>query len=173
MFFGFGAGKQVRAVALELQAGELRPLAPDLAAGLGQFEHRARWLAGDRCLAEVACTEAPRGRFAAFENRDFQTALGGGVGVGQAENTGAYDQYVVVLCQRVCPELEAAIASKLAPTGNAFQALWELACSPAMRALSANEDLTWQPLSRTCRHSACATRSGFRRDSSTPRRSRS
>jgi hypothetical protein len=33
LFFGFGAGEQVRAVALELQAGELRPVAPDLAAG--------------------------------------------------------------------------------------------------------------------------------------------
>ena len=116
VFFGFGAGEQVRAVALELQAGELRPLAPDLAAGLGQFEHRARWLAGDECLAEVAHRGA-QGRFAAFENGDFQTASGGGVGVGQAEDAGADDQHVVVLCHGVCPEFETAIAGKLAPTG--------------------------------------------------------
>jgi hypothetical protein len=66
VFFGLGAGEQVRAVALELQAGELRPVAPDAAAGAGQFEHRTRRLAGDQRLAEVAHRSADR-RGAALE----------------------------------------------------------------------------------------------------------
>ncbi|CAI8945155.1 hypothetical protein EMIT0P12_50422 [Pseudomonas sp. IT-P12] len=96
MLLCLGAGEQVGAVTLEVQAGELRPLSPDVATGLGQFEHRARRLAGDQGLAEVAHRSAQR-RFAAFENADLQAAPGGGVGVGQAEDAGADDQHVVVL----------------------------------------------------------------------------
>jgi hypothetical protein len=97
MFFGFGAGEQVRTVALDLQPGELRPVTPYLAAGLGQFKHWARRLAGDQGLAEVAHRGAQR-RGGAFENGDLEAAFGGGVGVGQAENAGADDEQVFVLC---------------------------------------------------------------------------
>ena len=54
MFFGFGAGEQVGAIALERQARRLRPLAPDFAAFPRQVQHWPWWLTGDQCLAEVA-----------------------------------------------------------------------------------------------------------------------
>ena len=97
VFFGFGAGEQVRAVALELQPGHLRPVPPDLAAFPRQVEHRPRWLAGDQSLAEVAHRGAQR-RGAALEDLDLEAAFGGCVGVGQAEDAGADDQQVAVVC---------------------------------------------------------------------------
>ncbi|MCY1396355.1 hypothetical protein D9M71_113240 [compost metagenome] len=94
--FLFSAGKQDRAVALELEVGLLRPPGPDASAGLGQFEHLPRWLARDQGLAEVAhrCTERCG---AALENPYAQTTAGGGVGVGQAEDACANDQDVALV----------------------------------------------------------------------------
>ncbi|MNZ64627.1 hypothetical protein D3C78_828010 [compost metagenome] len=100
LFFRLGAGEQVRAIALELQAGELGPITPDSATGAGQFQHRPWRLASDQCLAEVAHRSA-EGRCAALENRDLETALGGGIRVGQTQDAGADDQHVVVLCHGV------------------------------------------------------------------------
>ncbi|MNP08652.1 hypothetical protein D3C76_1007300 [compost metagenome] len=100
LFFRLGAGEQIRAIAFELQTGELRPVAPDCATGAGQLQHRTGWLAGDQCLAEVAHRSAER-RFAALENRDLQTAFCGGIRVGQTQDPGTDDQHVVVLCHGV------------------------------------------------------------------------
>jgi hypothetical protein len=97
LFFRLGAGEQVRAIALELQAGELRPVTPDAATGAGQLQHRTRRLAGDQGLAEVTHRSTDR-RFAALKNGDLETAFGGGVGVGQTQDASADDQHVVVLC---------------------------------------------------------------------------
>ncbi|AWM94888.1 hypothetical protein DJ564_30920 [Pseudomonas sp. 31-12] len=78
----------------------------------------------------------------------------------------------------ICPEFKAAIAGKPAPTGSLVFTKPVFTLNPCGSwlasdgALSADRDLTWQPLSRTCRHSACATRSGSRRDASTPRQNR-
>ena len=91
MLFRFGAGKQIGAVAFELQAGELRPLAPDIPAGPGQFEHLPGRLTGDQGLAEVAHRGA-KGCGGAFEDADLETAFGRGVGMGQAKDAGADDQ---------------------------------------------------------------------------------
>jgi len=48
-------------------------------------------LAGDQGLAEIAYRGA-QGGGAAFEHLDLEAALGGGEGVGQAEDTGANNQ---------------------------------------------------------------------------------
>ena len=81
MFFGFGAGEQVGAIAFERQARRLRPLAPDFAAFPRQVQHRPWWLAGDQGLAEVAYRGA-QWRGAALEHLDLEAAFGGGIGVG-------------------------------------------------------------------------------------------
>ncbi|MNH29803.1 hypothetical protein D3C79_900540 [compost metagenome] len=89
--FQRGTGKQQRAIGLELEAGLMRPVLPDAAAGLGQLEHLAGRLAGDQGLAEVAHRSA-QGRGAALEDPHLEPAPGGGVGVGQAEDAGADDE---------------------------------------------------------------------------------
>ena len=92
VFFSLGAGKQVRAVAFEVKARLLRPLAPDTPAGPGQIEHHPRWLAGDQRLAEVAHRRA-QGRVRAFEDMDLKPAFGGRVGMGQTQNASADDKH--------------------------------------------------------------------------------
>ena len=91
LFFGFGAGEQIRAVALEVEARLPGPVCPHAAAGEGQVQHFAGWLARDQRLAEVTHRRAQwRGR--ALEHPHLEAAPGCRVGVGQAKNPGTDDQ---------------------------------------------------------------------------------